>query len=460
MFRRLLVIGVLIGATMCAFPARIGSQAAQPRRPNIVVIVADDMGYGDIGVHGGKDIPTPAIDSIARNGVRFTDAYVSAPYCSPTRAGFLTGRYQQRFGHEFNIAPTAAEGAGLPLTETTIASRLKAAGYRTAGFGKWHQGTAERFHPMARGFDEFFGFLQGGHSYLEPGPATNNPLLDGRKPVDKMPYLTDALAARAVDFIERHRTQPFFLYLAFNAVHLPAQVTDEYLKRFAHLPEGSRRTYAAMLSAMDDGIGRTLKALRDSKLEENTLVVFFSDNGGPTIVGGVNGSTNTPLRGSKRQVFEGGIRVPFMMQWPGRLPRGRVDSRPIIQLDVFPTGLAAADVPIDPKWQLDGVNLLPFLTEKVTAPAHDVLYWRLGGMMAIRKGDWKLLKMDDQAYLADPSVLSDLSGVELYNLKADIGETKNLASSEPDTVKELIAAWKQWNQGLAKPLWPPPRGAG
>ena len=460
MFRRLLVIGVLVGATMCAFPARIGSEAAQPRRPNIVVIVADDMGYGDIGVHGGKDIPTPAIDSIARNGVRFTDAYVSAPYCSPTRAGFLTGRYQQRFGHEFNIAPVGYENYGLPLSETTLASRLKAAGYRTAAFGKWHEGSADRFHPMERGFDEFFGFLHGGHTYFGIGPPTS-PVLDGRKPVEKMGYLTDEFADRAVSFIERHRTQPFFVYLAFNAVHVPLQAIDTYLKRFAHLPEGNRRTYAAMLSAMDDGIGRTLKALRDSKLEENTLVVFFSDNGGPTIVGGVNGSTNTPLRGSKRQTFEGGIRVPFMMQWPGRLPRGQVDSRPIIQLDLFPTALAAANVPVDPKWQLDGVNLLPLLTEKLTAPAHDVLYWRLGGMMAIRKGDWKLLKMNDQAFQADPSVLSDLSGVELYNLKADIGETKNLASSEPGKVKELIAAWKQWNQGLAKPLWPPPpRGAG
>ena len=433
------------------------SPAVQVRGPNIVVIVADDLGYGDIGVHGSKDIPTPAIDSIARSGVRFTDAYVSAPYCSPTRAGFLTGRYQQRFGHEFNVAPTSPETAGLPLTETTIASRLKGAGYRTAVMGKWHQGTAARFHPMERGFDEFYGFLQGGHSYLEPGPGTDNPLLDGRKPVEKMPYLTDALAARAVDFIERHRAQPFFLYLAFNAVHVPLQVTDTYLKRFAHLPEGNRRTYAAMLSAMDDGIGRTLKALRDSQLEENTFVIFFSDNGGPTIVGGVNGSTNTPLRGSKRQSYEGGIRVPFMMQWPGRLPRGRIDSRPIIQLDIFPTALAAANIPIDSKWQLDGVNLLPFLTEQLTAPPHDALYWRLGGMMAIRQGDWKLLKYTERAHIADPSVLSDLSGVELYNLKADIGETKNLASAEPGKVKELSAAWKQWNQALGRPLWPPPQ---
>jgi arylsulfatase A-like enzyme len=451
--RESLFVALLVGV----FSAGPSATLAQSRRPNIVVIVADDMGYGDIGVHGAKDIPTPAIDSIAQNGIRFTDAYVTGPYCSPTRAGLMTGRYPQRFGHEFNIAPTEEhQNYGLALTETTMAARLKSAGYRTAVFGKWHLGSAAKFHPMDRGFDEFFGFLHGGHSYLGPGPP-GNPLLDGRKPAAQTPYLTDALADRAVDFIKRHQTQPFFLYLAFNAVHVPMQATDRYLQRFAHIPEGNRRTYAAMLAAMDDGIGRTLSALRAAKLEEHTLVVFFSDNGGPTIVGGVNGSTNAPLRGSKRQTYEGGIRVPFMMQWLGRLPRGRIDARPVIQLDVLPTALAAAAIPVDPKWPLDGINLLPLVTERLTAATHDALYWRLGGMMAIRKGDWKLLKMNDQAYLADPAELSDLSGVELYNLKEDIGESKNLAATQAEKVKELTAAWRQWNQTLARPAWPPPR---
>ncbi len=429
---------------------------AQTGRPNIVVIVADDLGYADIGVQGSKDIPTPGIDSIARNGIRFTDAYVSGPYCSPTRAGLMTGRYPQRFGHEFNLNPAGHQDYGLPLTETTMAARLKAAGYRTALFGKWHLGFADRFHPMERGFDEFFGFLAGAHSYLDPGFAPN-PLLDGRTPVRETPYLTDALADRAVDFIKRHQTQPFFLYLAFNAVHLPMHATDKYLQRFAHITDQQRRTYAAMLAAMDDGIGRTMSALRAAKLEENTLVFFFSDNGGPTIVGGINGSTNTPLRGSKRQTWEGGIRVPFMMQWPGHLPRGRIDTRPIIQLDVLPTVLAAVNIPIQPQWQLDGVNLLPLLSEKASGPPHDALYWRLGGMMAIRKGDWKLLKMSDDAFQADPAVLEDLTGVELYNLKEDIGETRDLARLHPEKVKELTEAWQRWNKGLARPLWPPPR---
>jgi arylsulfatase A-like enzyme len=429
---------------------------AQSERPNIVIIVADDMGYADIGVHGSKDIPTPAIDSIAQNGIRFTDAYVTGPYCGPTRAGLMTGRYPQRFGHEYNLNPAAHQDYGLPLTETTMANRLKAVGYRTALFGKWHLGYADRFHPLERGFDEFFGFLAGGHTYFDVG-GPNNPLLDGRKRVSEAPpYLTDALADRAVDFIKRNRSQPFFLYLAFNAVHTPMHATEKYLRRFEQIADERRRTYAAMLAAMDDGIGRTLSALHDERLDANTLVFFFSDNGGPTIVGGINGSRNTPLRGSKSQTWEGGIRVPFMMQWPARLPRGRTATSPVIQLDVMPTVLAAVGIPVQPNWRLDGVNLLPHVTGRMKAAPHDTLYWRLGGMMAIRTGDWKLVKMSENAAQADPSVLNDLNGAELYNLKDDIGETKNLAVSHADKVKELTEAWQRWNKELARPGWPPP----
>ena len=447
-----IVVALVVGNPTAGRPAVV----AQAGRPNIVIIVADDLGYADIGAHGAKDIPTPAIDSIAQNGTRFTDAYVSGPYCSPTRAGLMTGRYPQRFGHEFNLNPAAHQDYGLPLTETTMASRLKTAGYRTAVFGKWHLGYADRFHPMERGFDEFFGFLAGAHTYFDLG-GPNNPLLDGRKPVSEAPpYLTDALADRAVDFIKRNRSQPFFLYLAFNAVHTPMHATDKYLRRFDHIADERRRTYAAMLSAMDDGIGRTLTALREQHLDENTLLFFFSDNGGPTIVGGINGSRNTPLRGSKVQTWEGGIRVPFMMQWLARLPRGRTVASPVIQLDVLPTVLASVGIPIDSKWKLDGVNLLPHVTGKAKAPPHATLYWRLGGMMAIRKGDWKLVKISNDAAQADPSVLNDLTGVELYNLKDDIGETKNLAAAHPDKVKDLTEAWQQWNKELARPGWPPP----
>ena len=442
------VAAVALGLLFCNLQAD-----AQMRRPNIVIIVADDMGYGDIGVHGSKDIPTPNIDSLAKTGIRFTDAYVTGPYCSPTRAGLMTGKYPQRFGHEFNIG-MAAEHAdvGLPTNETTMADRLKAAGYHTAVFGKWHLGSAPRFHPLERGFEEFFGFLQGAHSYMSPKPNDLNPLYDGKKTVTEPAYLTGVLADRAVDFIDRNRTQPFFLYLAFNAVHVPLQAPEKYLKRFEQIPDERRRTYAAMLSAMDDGIGKTLAALDD-----NTLVFFFSDNGGPTTVGGVNGSSNAPLKGSKRTTWEGGIRVPFIIKWKGHLAAGTIYSQPMIQLDVLPTALAAAGVKLDRRSNLDGVNLLPFLAGKRSGRPHETLFWRLGGLMAIRKGDWKLLRMSDEGFHQDPTPLTDLATLELYNLKDDIGETNNLVSKQPKKVKKLADEWTRWTKGLSKPGWEAPR---
>lgn len=429
---------------------------AQRRPPNILVIVTDDMGYGDIGIHGSKDIPTPNIDALAKGGIRFTDAYVSGPYCSPTRAGLLTGRYPQRFGHEFNLnmSPDHSD-FGLPLSETTMADRLNAAGYQTALVGKWHLGFSDKFHPMKRGFDEFFGFLGHSHSYLDPEAASRNPLLDGRNVVAETTYLTDAFADRAVAFIKRQKSHPFFLYLAFNAVHTPMQAADKYLARFPDIADEQRRTYAAMLSAMDDGIGKTLAALRAEGLEENTLIFFFNDNGGPTMSGTtINGSSNAPLRGSKRQTWEGGIRVAFIIRWKGHLAEGKIDARPIIQLDVMPTALAAAGVQSQSRF--DGVNLLPFLTGKNSGRPHETLYWRLGEHMAIRKGDWKLVKTKEGPLKeANPSAFSDLSNAELYNLAEDIGETKNLAAVHPEKVRELAADWQRWNKKLAKPLWPP-----
>jgi arylsulfatase A-like enzyme len=431
---------------------------AQRRPPNILVIVTDDMGYGDIGIHGSKDILTPNIDALAKDGIRFTDAYVSGPYCSPTRAGLLTGRYPQRFGHEFNLdmSPDYSD-FGLPLSETTMADRLKAAGYRTALVGKWHLGFGDKFHPTARGFDEFFGFLGHSHSYLDPEAASRNPILDGRKVVAEAKYLTDAFADRAVDFIKGQKSQPFFLYLAFNAVHTPMQAIDKYLARFPHIADKQRRTYAAMLSAMDDGVGKTLAALRAEGLEENTLIFFFNDNGGPTMPGTtINGSSNAPLRGSKRQTWEGGIRVAFIIRWKGHLAEGKIDARPIIQLDVLPTALAAAGVKPQPQWRFDGVNLLPFLMGKMSGQPHEALYWRLGQHMAIRKGNWKLVKTSERPLQdVDPAIFNDLSGAELYNLADDMGEKKNLAAAHPEKVKKLAAAWQRWNKELAKPLWPP-----
>ncbi|HEX6063741.1 MAG TPA: sulfatase-like hydrolase/transferase, partial [Longimicrobiales bacterium] len=329
----------------------VSAAQAQTQPPNIVIIVADDIGYADFGFQGSTDIPTPHIDRLARAGVRFTNAYVSGPYCSPTRAGLLTGLYPQRFGHEFNPALTAAGmPPGLPLGQWTMADRLREHGYRTALFGKWHLGMRPEFHPLERGFDEFYGFLGGAHSYFATPDTGRMAIMDGRKPVSDSLYLTESITNRAVDFIKRNAAQPFLLYLAYNAAHTPMHATPQYLERLAHIPPGPRRTYAAMIAAMDDGIGRTLDALREQGLDERTIVFFFSDNGGPTMQGtSVNASSNAPLRGSKRQTWEGGIRVPFAIRWTGKLPADQVAAYPIIQLDVLPTALAAANISVQPE---------------------------------------------------------------------------------------------------------------
>jgi arylsulfatase A-like enzyme len=427
---------------------------AQDRPPNIVVIGADDMGYGDIGTYGGKDIPTPNLDALAAGGIRFTNAYVTGPFCSPTRAGLLTGRYPQRFGHEFNIgqAIPAHRDVGLPVEETTMADRLKAVGYRTALVGKWHLGSAERFQPTRRGFDEFFGFLHGSHSYTAP-MVNNNPIFEGTERVTQISYLTEAFADRAAEFIRQNRSRPFFLYLAFNAPHVPLQATDKYLARFTGITNPTRRTYAAMLSAMDDGIGRTMTALRDARLEEKTLVFFFSDNGGPLSANSWNGSSNGPLRGDKGDTWEGGIRVPFTVQWKGTLPQGTINARPVVQLDVLPTALAAAKVEIRPEWKLDGVNLLPFLNGRASGDPHDAIYWRTGAIMAIRKGDWKLVRMLEGPDKVDPAALN-LTNAELYNISDDVSESRPLASRFPERVRELSDDWQRWRSQLAAPAWP------
>lgn len=414
------------------------SVAAEPR-PNILVIVGDDMGFADVGFHGCQDIPTPNLDALAASGVRFTNGYVSGPYCSPTRAGLMTGRYQQRFGHEFN---SGGLGGGLPVTETTLANRLKAAGYATGLVGKWHLGGSDAMHPQRRGFDEFFGFLGGAHDYFDP-----KGVLRGTAPANETSYLTDAFGREATSFIEKHKGQPWFLYLAFNAVHTPMQADDARLKKFAGITDKTRRTYAAMMLAMDDAIGRVRKKLAETGQEQNTLITFISDNGGPTMPGvTINGSVNTPLRGSKRTTLEGGVHVPFVISWAGRIKPG-VFAQTVIQLDLHATALAAAGVDVKPEWKLDGVNLLPFLSGDKTGSPHDALYWRFGEQMAIRAGDFKLVRYDLAADSVPGELKKGTSTVQLYNLRDDLGEMKDLAAAQPDKVRELQQQWDRWNAG-------------
>ena len=298
-------------------------------------------------------------------------------------------------------------------------------------FGKWHLGFKPAMQPNGRGFDEYFGFLGGAHSYVDAegdrDPA-NSITRNGRK-VESIDYTTDAFGREAVAFIDKHRDLPWFVYLPFNATHGPLQAPEKYTSRFPKL-EGGRRTFAAMLSALDDNVGAVLAKLRERKLEENTLIFFLSDNGAPNHADTKN--SNQPLRGYKAQLFEGGIREPFLIQWKGHLPAGKVDDRPIIQLDILPTALAAAGVPVPADAKLDGVNLLPYLNGEKSEPPHEALFWRYDGQHAVRMGDWKLLHANKGAD-------------KLYNLAKDIGENHDLAAEEPEKVQELQAAYKEWN---------------
>jgi len=472
-----LFFAAVLGSALGLFPAaRLHAADAPARRPNIVLIVADDLGYGELGCYGGRDIPTPHIDALAARGVRFTSGYVTAPFCAASRAALLTARYQTRFGFEFNpIGPkNAAPGIGLPVSEKTIADRLRDAGYVTALVGKWHLGGTAEFHPQRRGFDEFFGFLHEGHYYVplpwagvttwlrrkalpdgglgrwtspdgrvvwsthlghnEPDYDADNPLLRSSQPVDERQHLTDALTREACDFIDRHASQPFFLYLAYNAVHSPMQGADAYLARFDHIADIHRRLFAAMLAHLDDAVGRVLARLQTSGQEANTLVVFLSDNGGPTKE---LTSSNAPLRGGKGELWEGGIRVPLIVAWKGVIPAGTSLDVPVIALDASATALDVAGAKSG--GDQDGVSLVPLVTGKTRQPSHDALYWRVGRRAAVRQGDRKLVR--------------DGGAWQLYDLAQDVGETVNLAASHAEEVRQLEREWEAWNAEQAPPLW-------
>jgi arylsulfatase A-like enzyme len=373
------------------------------------------------------------MDSIAKGGVRFTAGYVSGPYCSPTRAGLMTGRYQTRFGHEFN----GSSKPGLAKTETTMADRLKAAGYATCAIGKWHLGSEKGYYPMDRGFDEFYGTLAN-TPFFQPAAFVDSRVSPEVQTMrDKDFYTTDAYGERAVDWLGKQKDKPWFLYVPFNAQHAPLEAPKKYLDRFPNVTDEKRRTFSAMMSAMDDAVGRILEKVRAMKQEENTIIFFLSDNGGPTAS---TTSRNGPLHGFKATTWEGGVRVPFCMQWKGVVPAGKIYDHPVIQLDILPTVLTAAGVKIDPAWKLDGVDLIPYLTGTDDGKPHETFYWRFGQQMAIRHGDHKLV------------IGNGGSGKpELYNLVKDIGETKDLAAAKPEKAAELQKLWDAWNAEQAPP---------
>jgi arylsulfatase A-like enzyme len=430
------------------------TEPKDPRPPNVVVILADDLGYNDLSIHGSKDIPTPHIDSLAENGVRCTDAYVTAPVCSPSRAGLLTGRYQNRFGFEFLVSPEAVmasgEKAGLDVKQKTVADHFKALGYLTGCIGKWHLGDAPAQLPMQRGFDFFYG-TAGQANYFQPT------LIDSRQSVKPIKirqadyYLTDDYARRAAAFVEEHAARPFFLYLPHFAVHTPYEVNEARLAKFSHIADPKRRSFAAMTSALDDAVGTLLTALRKSSLEENTLLFFLTDNGG---TGGVG--DNQPLRGGKGSTWEGGLRTPFLVQWKGHLPAGSIYRQPILSLDILPTALAAANAEIDPAWALDGVNLLPHFQGVTAEEPHAMLYWRFGTQRAIRSGAWKLVQGREER---GGSIQVAKEGPwRLYNLRQDISEANDRSAEHPDKVRKLTQQWEEWSAQLPAPAWLPTKG--
>lgn len=442
---------LLVSVSFCV----LAVMSLADERPNVLVIVADDLGYADLGFQGCKDIPTPNLDALASSGIRCTNGYVSHPFCSPTRAGLLTGRYQHRFGHENNPAYLPDDPkSGLPLDQITLPQMLKEAGYATGMVGKWHLGAHPSLHPNRRGFEEYFGFIGGGHLYdpaeTKGGEEYKVPLqFNGEeRPFDR--YLTDILGREAAAYIGRHSggEKPWALYLAFNAPHTPLSAPKELLEKFSSIQDEHRRTYAAMVHAMDAAVGETMKALEETKQRENTLIFFVSDNGGPHLSRRnlSDFTNNSPLRGAKGDVLEGGIRVPFLVSWPKRLKPGQYD-KPVIALDFFATAAAVGGGKMPADRKMDSVNLLPFLSGESSGSPHDVLFWRSqgpGGNYAVRQGDWKLVRMGT-------------SPAELYDLGKDVGESTNAAAQHPDKVQALTTLIADWEKETKAPVFGGPK---
>ena len=450
----------VLGAILLSL-APFAAANALAKRPNIVVILADDLGYGDIGSYGGKDVPTPHIDRLAREGVRFTDGYATSSSCAPSRLGLMAGAYTQRFGLTWNDDRSAHK---LPDSQRLLPELLREAGYKTGLIGKWNI-----VRPAERVFDEVHDFIEWESDYLPQAGGryvgsntTKNTEFGSSKNAGWGPqrasdeYLTDRMGRHAEEFIGRHAKEPFFLYVGFNAVHSPWQGRDADRARFAHLPHEVLRLYASMVAALDDNVGRVLAALKAHGLEENTLVVFLSDNGpakgSAAIVGWkpdwpqrlVVGSAG-PLRGAKTDLFEGGVRGPFIFRWPAQLRAGATYRHPVTAIDILPTACGAAGVgaAIPATTIVDGVDLLPFLRDaRIDAP-HETIFWKIKSAAALRRGDWKLM------------LLAPEWKPQLYDLAADIGEKRDLAAEKPELTRELHAAWQAWNRTMPPPARPP-----
>jgi arylsulfatase A-like enzyme len=431
------LVGAIVAPVQAQPESATTSTAQAARKPNIILIVSDDMDYDDV-LAKRKLAPTPHIDSIAKNGVNFTNAYVTSPVCGPSRVAILTGQYQDRYGYATNHGPEIPDNFGLPTTVTLVSESLKKAGYTTGMVGKWHLGFEPGMTPNGQGFDYFFGHLHGAHHYT-PGVEKPGPILRNNEPVITKKYLTREFGDEAARFVTEHSASPYFLYVPFNAVHSPFQAPDETIQKYAHHKNKQDQLMAAMLHEMDAAVGQILNAVKEKGQEENTLIVFTNDNGG---INGKAPEANGILRGGKGMLYEGGIRVPFFMQWKGQLPAGQTYDRMISAMDLTPTFVAAAQTSSSVKY--DGKNLLPYVQRAKEGEPHDALFWHFVDQQnskAVRKGDWKAVQP------------AEGGPWELYNLAADTGEANNLAASNKDKLTELRQDWRNWNKEMLPPAW-------
>ena len=431
--------------------------------PNVIVILVDDLGYADLGFTGSNEISTPNIDGLAENGVVFTDGYVSYAVCSPSRAGLVTGRYQDTFGYGLNALYTPKDpNMGLPLSEFTIADLFKTKNYKTLAVGKWHLGAHESLRPLNRGFDEFFGFLTGGHQYFPEQwnladetevkcnfCAYRTKLLRNEERIDEKDYLTDALSRETVSFIERSSNSPFFIYLAYNAPHGPLQATEKYLKRYSHIKDKRRKTYAAMVSSIDDGVGDIVSALKEKNIYNNTIIYFLSDNGGAKS----NTSNNAPLNSHKGTLYEGGIRIPFVMQWPDEIKGGAIFTKPIISLDIFATSKAIINPDLELKNKIHGKDLLPFIKGFDNGYPHEYLYWRNNGHQPYIENGVRARYITHAVRSKNYKMFIRRGDSMLFDLNSDIGEKNNIIEKNRPLFNELVKKSVEWNKTLMDPIF-------
>lgn len=435
---------------------------AQEERPNILVILCDDLGYADVGFNGATDILTPELDALANESIVCTSAYVAHPFCGPSRAALLTGRYPHNIGTPFNLRANSsaldADDMGVPVNATYMSKALQEAGYYTGIVGKWHLGSAPKFHPNKRGFDDFYGFLGGGHDYFpeqyqaiyekQTKDGKNDirdyifPLEHNGKEVKESEYLTDAFSREAIRFTKdaKAKKKPFFMYLSYNAPHVPLQAKAEDLAKFEVIGDKERQTYAAMVYAVDRGVGEIVKALKANGQYENTVIVFLSDNGGNTD----HGANNYPLKGRKGDTWEGGFRVPMFVHWPKNISEGQRYDHPITSLDLYPTflGLAKSDAATNRK--LDGKDIMDDLLAGTDVYKDQMIYTlrhRHGyNDVGARQGDWKITRMGNEPW-------------RLHNIKTDIGEKKNLGGRYPERLEKMVSETQKWTEGFMTPLW-------